>query len=70
MGMGCLALAPPYSAAELRSQAGGFLRRLFERKARVRRPAWRATQGTRSIAEGDGMGSPSLGYLSWRSKIR
>ena len=32
------------------------------------RPAWRATQGTRSVAEGGGMGSPSLGYLSWRSK--
>jgi hypothetical protein len=69
MGMGCLVLVPLIPPPSSADKPGDFGEDCLSAQREFRsRPAWRATQGTRSVAEGGGMGSPSLGYLSWRNK--
>ncbi len=57
----------PRSTAEQHRQAGGSRRALSERAARVAQPPGLASSAG-NPARGGGWGSPSLVYLSWRSK--
>jgi len=69
MGMECLVLAPPFLPPSSAAKPGDFGEDCLSAKREFRsRPVWRATQGTRSEAEGGGRGRLSLVTFFGRSK--